>query len=48
MHAGVVTFRVQPGRMEEAVQIYLGSIVPAMREQRGFRNVLMLFLNHQH
>ena len=42
MHAGVVNFRVQPSRMEEAVQIYLGSIVPAMREQRGFRNVLVL------
>jgi hypothetical protein len=42
MHAGVVNFRVQPGRMEEAVQIYLGSIVPAMREQHGFRNVLVL------
>ena len=42
MHAGVVAFRVRPDRMEEAVRTYLGSVVPAMREQRGFRGVLVL------
>ncbi len=32
MHAGVLTFRVAPGKMEEVVLIYLGSVVPKMRE----------------
>ncbi len=42
MHAGVVGFRVRPGRMEEAVRTYLGSVIPAMREQPGFRSILVL------
>lgn len=42
MHAGVATFQVRPGKTEEAVQIYLGSVVPTMREQRGFQGVLVL------
>jgi heme-degrading monooxygenase HmoA len=42
MHAGVLTFRVAPGKTEEAVLIYLGSVVPKMREQRGFRGGLVL------
>lgn len=42
MHAGVATFRVRPGRIEEAVRTYLGSVVPALREQRGFEGILVL------
>ena len=42
MHAAVMTFRVTPGKTEEAVLIYLGSVVPKMREQRGFRGGLVL------
>ncbi len=42
MHAAVVNFRVRPGRMGEAVRTYVGSVVPAMREQRGFRGTLVL------
>jgi heme-degrading monooxygenase HmoA len=42
MHAGVLTFRVAPGKTEEAVLIYLGSVVPKMREQWGFRGGLVL------
>ena len=42
MHAGLTTFRVRPGGTQEAVMIYLGSIVPEMREQRGFRGGLVL------
>lgn len=42
MHAVVMTFRVAPGKTEEAVLIYLGSVVPKMREQRGFRGGLVL------
>jgi heme-degrading monooxygenase HmoA len=37
-----MTFRVAPGKTEEAVLIYLGSVVPKMREQRGFRGGLVL------
>jgi heme-degrading monooxygenase HmoA len=42
MQAGVLTFRVAPGKTEEAVLIYLGSVVTKMREQRGFRGGLVL------
>ncbi len=42
MHAGMTTFQVQPGKMGEAVRTYLGSVVPAMRKQQGFRGVLVL------
>jgi heme-degrading monooxygenase HmoA len=42
MHAGVVAFRVRPDRMEEAVRTYLSSVVPALKEQQGFRGVLVL------
>ena len=41
MRAGVVTFRVRSGKMGEAVRTYLGSVVPAMREQPGFRSILV-------
>ncbi len=42
MHAGVLTFRVAPGKTGEAGLIYLGSVVPKMREQQGFRGGLVL------
>jgi heme-degrading monooxygenase HmoA len=42
LHAGVSTFRGAPGETEEAVLIYLGSAVPMMREQCGFRGGLVL------
>ena len=41
MHAGVVNFRVRPGRMGEAVRTYVGSVIPALREEQGFRGVLV-------
>jgi hypothetical protein len=37
-----LTFRGAPGKTEEAVLIYLGSVVPKMREQCGFRGGLVL------
>ena len=42
MHAGALTFRVAPGKAEKAVLLYLGSVVPKMWEQRGFRGGLVL------
>jgi heme-degrading monooxygenase HmoA len=42
MHSGVLTFRVAPEKTEEAVLIYLSSVAPKMREQRGFRGGLVL------
>jgi hypothetical protein len=42
VHAGVVNFRVRAGRMGEAVRTYVGSVIPALREERGFRGVLVL------
>ena len=37
MYAGVVTVQVLPGRMDEAIQVYRDSVVPAARQQRGYR-----------
>lgn len=42
MHAGALSFRVAPGKAEEAVLSYLNSVVPKMWEQRGFRGGLDL------
>ena len=33
---------ILPINMEEAVRIYRGSVVPAAKEERGFRGALML------
>ncbi len=41
VHAAVVNFRVRPGRMGEAVRTCVGSVIPAMREQQGFRGTLV-------
>ena len=37
MYAGVVAVQVLPGRMDEAIQVYRDSVVPAARQQRGYR-----------
>jgi hypothetical protein len=35
MHTGVLTFLVTPGKTEEAVLIYLGSVVPKCGSNGG-------------
>ncbi len=36
MHAGVVSVRLKPGKTQEAVRIYQHSMVPELRQMRGF------------
>ena len=42
MHARVVSMEVLPTDMGEAVRIYQDSVLPAAKEERGFRGALML------
>ncbi len=37
MHARVVTVQAQAGKLDEIIQIYRDSIVPASRQQAGFK-----------
>ena len=36
MHAGVVSVRLKPGKVKEAVQIYKDTVAPELRQMRGF------------
>ena len=36
MHAGVVSVRLEPGKVQQAAQIYQDSVVPELRQMRGF------------
>ena len=42
MHARVVSMEMLPTEVREAVRIYQGRVVPAAREEEGFRGALML------
>ena len=42
MHARVVTIQTQPGKTEEAIRIYRDSVMPAAKEQKGFKSALLL------
>ena len=42
MHARVVSMEMLPINVEEAVRIYQDRVLPAAREQKGFRGALML------
>lgn len=42
MHARVVSMEMLPMHVGEAVRIYQDRVVPAAREQEGFRGALML------
>lgn len=42
MHARVVTVQIQPGKIDEATRIYRDSVVPAAKQQQGFRGALLL------
>jgi heme-degrading monooxygenase HmoA len=46
VHARVVSMEILPTDMEEAVRIYQDSVLPAAREERGFRGALMLTDHH--
>ncbi len=42
MHAGVVSVQFKPGKVEEAAQIYQDSVVPELRQMRGFEGGYVL------
>jgi len=42
MHARVVTSQLQPGKKDEWISICRDSIVPALRQQKGFKGFVML------
>ncbi len=42
MHAGVNYLQVQPGKMNEAIAIFLDSVVPAASQQQGNRGAILL------
>ena len=42
MHARVVTAQVKPGKMDEVLEIAKGSIFAAMKQQRGFKEWVLL------
>lgn len=42
MHARVVTVQLQPGKRDDAVQIYRDFVLPAAKRQRGFKGALLL------
>ena len=42
MHARIVTVQLQPGKIDEAIRIFRDSIVPAAKQQNGFKGALLL------
>ena len=42
MHARVATVQVQPGKTQEAIDIYKNSVVPAAKEQKGFQGAYLM------
>ena len=42
MHAQVVRVQIQPGTVDEAIGIFKDSVLPAAREQKGFKNAFFL------
>jgi heme-degrading monooxygenase HmoA len=42
MYARVITVQIQPIRVDEAIRIYQDSVVPAAKQQKGFKNIWLL------
>ncbi len=42
MHAQVVRIQIQPGKVDEAVDIFKNGVLPAVREQKGFKSAYLL------
>jgi heme-degrading monooxygenase HmoA len=42
MYARVTTTQMQPGKTEEAIRIYRDSVLPAAKQQQGFKGVFLL------
>ncbi len=42
MFAQLVRVKVQPGKVDEAIAIFNDSVIPAAKQQKGFRNAYLL------
>ncbi len=42
MYARVTIVQIQPGKVDEATRIYKDSVVPAAKQQKGFKGIYML------
>ena len=42
MHARAVTVQIQPGKIDEAIAIYRDSVMPAAKQQKGFKGAWLL------
>ena len=42
MHVRAVTVQIQPGKMQEAIDVYKDSVVPAAKAQRGFQGAYLM------
>ncbi len=42
MYARVLTVQLQPGKKEEAIQLYRDSTVPSAKQLQGFKSALFL------
>jgi heme-degrading monooxygenase HmoA len=39
MYARITTIQVQPGKMDDSIQIFRDSVLPAARQQPGFKGL---------
>ena len=46
MYARVGIAQDQPGKMDDAIQIYRDSVAPAQKQQKGFKGALFLTDRH--
>ena len=42
MHARLVTVQIQPGKIDEAISIYRDTVMPAAKQQKGFKGATLL------
>ncbi len=42
MHVRALTFQVQPGKMQEGIDIFKNSVVPAQKAQKGYQGSYLM------
>lgn len=42
MHCRAVTVQIQPGKTQEAIDIYNNSVVPVAKQQKGFQGAYLM------
>ncbi len=48
MYARVMTMQYQPGKVDEAIQVVRGSVLPELRQEEGFQEFTMLVDRSNH